>query len=103
SEWLSASWERFGRQRPSPANGLLAIGDAAAFIDPFTGSGMLMAFESAELLANCIAEGEDAATIAAIYKAEYQQHFARRLNVGGLVRRVAFMPRSASFLISVLS
>jgi hypothetical protein len=48
SEWLSASWERFGRQHPSPANGLLAIGDSAAFIDPFTGSGMLMAFESGE-------------------------------------------------------
>ena len=26
SEWLSASWERFGRQRPSPVRGLLAIG-----------------------------------------------------------------------------
>ncbi|HKN83141.1 MAG TPA: NAD(P)/FAD-dependent oxidoreductase, partial [Pyrinomonadaceae bacterium] len=40
SEWLSASWERFGPQLPNPAHGLLAIGDAAAFIDPFTGSGM---------------------------------------------------------------
>ncbi len=54
SEWLSASWERFGRQRPSPAKGLLAIGDSAAFIDPFTGSGMLMAFESGELVAEMI-------------------------------------------------
>ena len=54
SEWLSASWERFGRQQPSPANGLLAIGDSAAFIDPFTGSGMLMAFESGELAADVI-------------------------------------------------
>ena len=30
----------FRRQRPIPAKGLLAIGDSAAFIDPFTGSGM---------------------------------------------------------------
>jgi len=102
-DWIAVAVDRFGVCDLSPAKNVLAVGDAAAFIDPFTGSGMLMAFESAELLANCIAEGEDAATIAAIYKAEYQQHFARRLNVGGLVRRVAFMPRSASFLISVLS
>ena len=59
SEWLSASWERFGRQRPSPAKGLLAIGDSAAFIDPFTGSGMLMAFESGELAADVIIRHRD--------------------------------------------
>ena len=59
SEWLSASWERFGRQQPSPANGLLAIGDSAAFIDPFTGSGMLMAFESGELVADVIVRHRD--------------------------------------------
>ena len=40
----------------NPAPNLFAIGDAAAFIDPFTGSGMLMALESAEILAEVIAE-----------------------------------------------
>ena len=102
-DWIAVAVDRFGVCDLNPAENVLAIGDAAAFIDPFTGSGMLLAFESAELLANCIAEGENAAGTAAIYKAEYQKRFARRLNIGGLVRHVAFMPRSASFLISALS
>ena len=66
SEWLSASWERFGRQRPNPAKGLLAIGDSAAFIDPFTGSGMLMAFESGELVAETIISHRDNLTSEAL-------------------------------------
>jgi flavin-dependent dehydrogenase len=55
SDWLAVSLESFGRHSPAPAVGLLAIGDAASFIDPFTGSGMLMALESGELVAGAIA------------------------------------------------
>jgi len=56
SEWLAVSLEGFGRRSASPAKGLLAIGDAASFIDPFTGSGMLMALESGDLAARVISE-----------------------------------------------
>ncbi len=74
SEWLSASWERFGRQHPSPTKGLLAIGDSAAFIDPFTGSGMLMAFESGELAAEVIIRHRnDLEAVGSEYAAEYTQ------------------------------
>src|SRR6266850_5221023 len=34
SEWLAVSLESFGRREPVPMDGLLMIGDAAAFIDP---------------------------------------------------------------------
>lgn len=54
SGWLSVAIESFGRGRLVPARGLLAVGDAASFIDPFTGSGMLMALESATLAAEVI-------------------------------------------------
>src|SRR6185503_10330779 len=54
SAWLAVSLEGFGRGPLAPANGLLTIGDAASFIDPFTGSGMLMALESGELAAGAI-------------------------------------------------
>jgi flavin-dependent dehydrogenase len=82
---------------------VLTVGDAAAFIDPFTGSGMLMAFEGAELLADCVVKSENLEGVAAKYAMSYQRRFADRLNVGGMIRRVAFMPRSASFLILLLS
>lgn len=103
SEWLSASWERFGRQHPSPAPGLLAIGDSAAFIDPFTGSGMLMAFESGEIAARTILRHQNSqfAALAADYTAIYNQTFAPRLRICGLLRRAAFSPRLAELGIAI--
>jgi flavin-dependent dehydrogenase len=103
-EWLSASWERFGRQQPSPANGLLAIGDSASFIDPFSGSGMLMAFESGELAADVIVRQRDKfATheLCANYAAEYAQKFDSRLRICGWLRRLAFSPRLAGVGIAI--
>lgn len=102
SEWLSASWERFGRQRPSPAKGLLAIGDSAAFIDPFTGSGMLMAFESGELVAETIIRHRDNLdAVEKNYAAEYVRKFESRLRICGLLRRAAFKPRLAGLGIAI--
>jgi menaquinone-9 beta-reductase len=103
SEWLSASWERFGRQRPSPAPGLLAIGDSAAFIDPFTGSGMLMAFESGELVAQAILRHKSDAfnDLAASFTASYRRTFDSRLRICGLLRRAAFSPRLAEIGIAI--
>ena len=103
SEWLSASWERFGRQRPSPTRGLLAIGDSAAFIDPFTGSGMLMAFESGELAAHVILRHQDSRSVGAEYEAEYVRKFDSRLRISGLLRRAAFKPRLAGLGIAICS
>jgi flavin-dependent dehydrogenase len=104
SEWLSASWERFGRQHPSPARGLLAIGDSAAFIDPFTGSGMLMALESGELAARVIDRHRHQLTnekLAADYADEYMRKFDSRLRICGLLRRAAFKPRLAGLGIAL--
>jgi menaquinone-9 beta-reductase len=110
SEWLSASWERFGPQRPNPASGLLAIGDAAAFIDPFTGSGMLMAFESGELAATVILRYHEKltsqaslASLSAEYTAEYVRKFDSRLRISGLLRHAAFNPRLAGLGIALCS
>jgi flavin-dependent dehydrogenase len=103
SDWLSASWERFGRQRPSPAPGLLAIGDSAAFIDPFTGSGMLMAFESGELVAHVILRTQNGsvAHLETTYTAAYREAFDSRLRICGLLRRAAFSPRLAELGIAI--
>jgi flavin-dependent dehydrogenase len=97
SDWLSASWERFGRQRPSLAPGLLAVGDSAAFIDPFTGSGMLMALESGELVAQTMLhhQNNSVASLEAAYTANYRRAFDSRLRICGLLRRAAFSPRLA--------
>ncbi len=94
--WLSVSLEGFGRRTVSPAPGLLTVGDAASFIDPFTGSGILMALESGHLAANVIARcritNGSPDNIAQEYESQYAKTFRSRFRVAGLLRRAAFMP-----------
>ncbi|HEV7903949.1 MAG TPA: FAD-dependent oxidoreductase [Pyrinomonadaceae bacterium] len=103
SEWLAVALESFGRREVAPAEGLLMVGDAASFIDPFTGSGMLMALESGELAGEAVTRalprlraGGDFAPLAADYRALYQARFAARLRVCSWLRRVAFAPQFAT-------
>ncbi|HYY95480.1 MAG TPA: NAD(P)/FAD-dependent oxidoreductase [Pyrinomonadaceae bacterium] len=98
TRWLAVSIESFGRRAPAPAVGLLAVGDAAAFIDPFTGSGMLMALESGELAARTVARwldgpGRDSFdALAREYRAAYADRFDARLRLCSALRRAAFAP-----------
>lgn len=108
TEWLSVSLERFGRHKLVPAEGVLTIGDASAFIDPFTGSGMLMALESGELAAQTIIDHFDRdisrrsfAMLAADYRSKYRNKFDSRLRVCELLRRAAFTPWLAEAAILV--
>lgn len=103
SEWLSVALEGFGRRKVVPARGLLTIGDAASFIDPFTGSGMLMALESGETAAAVISRhlpelradlGFEA--LERDYRALYDARFNGRLRVCSLLRRAAFVPGLAA-------
>jgi menaquinone-9 beta-reductase len=106
SPWLAVTLERFGRHEIAPARGLLAIGDAASFIDPFTGSGMLMALESGELAAQVVGDRLAAlrtdrfpAELNEQYRAAYQEKFESRLRICSLMRRAAFVPRLADLAI----
>jgi len=99
SPWLSVSLESFGRRTLVPAAGLITVGDAAAFIDPFTGSGMLMALESGQVAAETITkhlaqlrQGIGFESLSKIYRTEYLNRFQSRLRVSGLLRRAAFVP-----------
>ncbi|HEX8266144.1 MAG TPA: NAD(P)/FAD-dependent oxidoreductase [Pyrinomonadaceae bacterium] len=103
-DWLAVSVDSFGRKNLAPAGRLLAIGDAGAFIDPFTGSGMLMALESSEIAARVIAENlPDFEQISAAYQNLHQAKFSRRLRVCSVLRRAAFLPNLATTAIYALS
>jgi flavin-dependent dehydrogenase len=109
SPWLSVSLESFGRRTLAPAAGLLTVGDAAAFIDPFTGSGMLMALESGEVAAETITQhlsllrqGNGFQSLAKIYRTEYLRRFQSRLRVSGLLRRAGFVPHLDEVVIPFL-
>ena len=104
-DWLGTGPITYGRQS-SPA-GVLAIGDAGAFIDPFTGSGMLLALSSGLLAGDVIDEHfqrgtRDRATILDGYRASHRRLFHRRYRAVSFLRQLAFRPSIRHLLVSVL-
>jgi flavin-dependent dehydrogenase len=119
TRWLAVAVESFGRHEPAPTPGLIAAGDAAAFIDPFTGSGMLMALEGGELAAHAVSRALDATrshddaltsshdlnfdALSREYRATYDERFGARLRLCGMLRRAAFAPSAfAEFAVIAL-
>lgn len=103
--WLAVAIENYGRFNLAPAEGLIAVGDAAAFIDPFTGSGMLLALECSRIAAAAIDtnKGRSFADLAASYSREHEATFDKRLRVSSLLRNLAFVPFLAESTIKLLS
>ncbi len=103
-EWLAVSIDGFGTKSPAPAVNLFAVGDAASFIDPFTGSGMVMAFQSAELLADVITTNHRSLEQGSMdYSTAYRKKFANRLRICSMLRRTAFMPTLATGIVTSLA
>ena len=101
-DWLAVSISSFGVTDPAPFENLFTVGDAAAFIDPFTGSGMLMAVQSSAMLADSITTNATPAGIAASYSSAYSRRFRNRLRVCWALRQIAFMPRLATGVVWTL-
>ncbi len=102
-DWLAVSINVFGRSAPGSVKNLFTVGDAAAFIDPFTGSGILMALESSALLAKAIET--DRSSFEAVkdnYQTAYRETFSTRLRICSLLRRTAFLPVAPSLAIRFL-
>lgn len=103
-DWLAVAVDRFGKKELAPVPNVLTVGDAAAFIDPFTGSGMLLAFESSEILARSIIKNSShAEAIGPTYNNWFDQQFLARLRICRLVRRAAYVPGAASIVINILA
>lgn len=101
-EWLAVPISSFGKAGRPKARNLVTIGDAAAFIDPFTGSGMLMALESAALLAECAKEsGVSSTKLTQMYARSHTRKFRNRLAASAVLRRAAFMPGLATAAIAL--
>lgn len=102
--WLAVSVNGFGTKDLVPSTNVFTVGDAAAFIDPFTGSGMLMAMESSEILAQAIASNTGSLSeIASSYSGDYQKKFRTRLRVCSALRRAAFVPGLATAVVMSLN
>ncbi len=105
--WLAVPIERFGRGDLVPAKGLITVGDSAAFIDPFTGSGILLALESSKIAADAITKSRskslDLKIIEDSYRNNYAESFDSRLRLCSWLRHAAFAPLLAETTIALLS
>ncbi|HKP71243.1 MAG TPA: NAD(P)/FAD-dependent oxidoreductase [Pyrinomonadaceae bacterium] len=99
-DWLAVSVSSFGVTDPAPYDNLFTVGDAAAFIDPFTGSGMLMALQGASILSDSLIGTSNG--ISAEYCSGYKERFSKRLRVCWALRQIAFMPRLATCVVAGL-
>ncbi len=102
-KWLAVSLTRYGRAKSPSAANLLSVGDAEAFIDPFTGSGILMALEGSHVLAAAVQHyAPDLGAIGSAYRAQFQKRFAKRLRICSVLRRFASLPLLPSMVFRLL-
>jgi flavin-dependent dehydrogenase len=102
--WLAVPIQRFGRGTLAPRAGLVTVGDSAAFIDPFTGSGILLALQSTKILADAIERhwANGVSSICTQYQSSYSAAFDNRLRWSSMLRRVSFNPWAAEALVAGL-
>src|SRR5260370_41732710 len=128
--WLSAGPLSFGHRRLF-CDGIIAVGDAAGMIDPFTGTGIQIALRSGETLADCVFQALDQADerrvydqydtepslcsrltagmtgiadkVNILYAARYKKEFGSRMAVAGALRFAAFSPRAAGLVASLFA
>lgn len=104
-EWLGTGPIIYGRKKTP--DDVLSIGDASAFIDPFTGSGILLALKSGELAARVIQRTfrenrADLGLIRARYMREHREQFSLRFLACSLLRMFTTRPRMRSALATAL-
>jgi flavin-dependent dehydrogenase len=105
AEWRPSSFSAvagfdLGNQAPTP--GILSLGDSHAIIPPFTGNGMTMAFQSAEIaLPNLIAYANqeiDWITTRERTESQLLRHFRKRMTASRLIHPLLFKSHARHIL-----
>lgn len=109
-EWREDSFSAvagFALGRQAEVTGLLALGDAESMIPPFTGNGMSMAFQSAELAIDPLVAWSrgQIAWPDAVNGIRHALHgkFRRRLTVAGAMHPLLMLPAGRSLLQTLAS
>jgi menaquinone-9 beta-reductase len=103
--FTSVAGFELGRQAPLP--GMLCLGDAESMIPPFTGNGMSMAFQSAEIACDAIVSWSRGETpwqeAMDVARAALIRRFRKRLAVAGALHPVLFRASGRTLLKSLSS
>ena len=95
------------RCRGTLAPGAILIGDAAEFVDPFTGEGIYIALRSAELAAAVILEERDRGTLGrgllGKYDAARRSEFDEKIRLCWRIQKFLRRPRLANYVVRRLA
>lgn len=105
SRWIAVPVDNYGLAEPAPAANVLAVGDSSAFIDPFTGSGILVALQTGRLAARMIAafQNERSDRLVSEYSIEHRALLDRRMKLSAWLRLAAFSPMFGNAVAGALS
>lgn len=105
AEWKEGSFTAvagFGLGLQPTMPGILALGDSHAIIPPFTGNGMTMAFQSAEIALPCLinfSEGKSTwHTACKAIQISLHKTFRKRLSTAKLIHPLLFHPAARPIL-----
>ncbi len=81
---------------PVPCGGLMLVGDAMGFIDPFTGEGIYLSLRSAQLVAEtldaALQRGEVSRTVLAVYETERLKEFQKKFTLSRMLQTLIYSP-----------
>jgi flavin-dependent dehydrogenase len=102
SAWLTVPLANYGTWNVAPIPGVLAVGDAAAFIDPFTGSGIALALESSKIACNAILAHQENEEIGRVYRQLHSANFKWRLRACAVLRKLSRSQTITELIIGTL-
>ena len=85
-----------------PCGGLLLVGDAMGFIDPFTGEGIYLSLRSAQLAAGVIGEAFQGAGFSRqhlrVYEERRAREFSKKFMLSKILQRLIYNPPLCKFV-----
>lgn len=91
------------RSRRCGQGRLLAVGDAAGYVEPFTGEGMAWAIRTGIEAANCVAQHRDSQDLGAAWRRRYAELMRSRQWLCRALSQGLQTPRRARLLVSAMS
>lgn len=82
-------------RKPRPVrDGMIAVGDAAGFVDPFIGDGISLALRSGALAAECLGQAQFGVEALSLYSARYEEKLAPIYRASSTLRTLLKLPET---------
>ena len=92
--------------KPIPCGGLLAVGDAMGFIDPFTGEGIYLSLRSSEIavqIADLALKNADVSLeFLKIYEKKRKQEFEKKFLLSRILQKIIYNPFFCDKVVKIL-